>query len=141
MSRVVLELPEPPSPNNAPQHPMERVRWKNDTRWQTWREAIQQEPPKADPPDPVLVKASFRLRNLRDEDNLAASLKYVLDALRLPTDGEDVAWRRGLYERKGYLVDDAPEHLTLDTVEQEIDRGDRGCELTIISLEALDVST
>lgn len=133
--RIVLELPEPDSPNQAPQHPMEAVRWKNEIKWRTWKAAIQQEPPTAHPPDPVLVKAHFRLWNLRDEDNLAGgSLKYVLDSLQLPDEGEDVGWRRGLYTRKGYLVDDAPDHMTLAPPTQEIDRQDRGLELTIVPL-------
>lgn len=138
MSTVRLDLPEPPSPNAAPQHPMERVRWKNRTRWETWKAAVQQEPPTTDPPDPVLVVARFRLHQPRDEDNLISSLKYVLDALRLPDEGEDVGWRRGLYTAKGYIVDDSPDHLTLGVVHQEVDRNNRGLTLELIPLEELD---
>lgn len=139
MIRITLHLPEPDSPNQAPQHPMERVRWKNGIKWRTWKAAIQQEKPVTDPPDPVLVTAHFRLWNLRDEDNLAGgSLKWVLDALRLPREADDVSWRRGLYERKGYITDDSPDHMTLGEVTQEIDRSNRGLTLSILDLEKLD---
>lgn len=134
---IEFDLPEPPSLNAAPQHPMQRVRWKNDVRRRTWEAAISQHMPVSDPPDPVLVKAHLRLHNERDPDNLVSSLKYTLDSLRLPDEGDNLRYRGGLYESKGYFVDDSPEHMVLDEVTQEIDRSNRGLTLTIVDLANL----
>lgn len=136
-----LDLPEPPSPNDLHPHPKERIKQKNGVRRKTWQAAISQRRPVSDPPDPVLIRAHFRLHNLRDPaDNLPASLKYVLDALRLPSEGDRLHYRGGLYERKGYFVDDSPKHLVIDEVTQEIDRSDRGLTLKIVDLAALSSS-
>ena len=128
---VILELPEPPSPNDEPWHPMQKVRWKNRTKKRTWFSALGQEMPVFHPPERVRIISSFRFHELRDEDNLVGSLKWVLDALRLPRGNESVAWREGLYERKGYFVDDAPRYCTIEMPTQTIARGRRGLTLEI----------
>lgn len=137
---VVLELPEPPSPNEVSRstyaHPAQGVRLKNAYKRKCWTRAMSQVTPTTDPPEKVVVKGHFRLHNLRDEDNLSASLKYVLDALRCPQEGEDVRWRQGLAERKGYLRDDAPPNCAVLRPTQEIDRDDRGLTLKIIPAES-----
>lgn len=136
---VELSLPEPPSPNEvssaAHAHPMQAVRMKNQYKRRCWVEAMGQVTPTVDPPEKVVVKAHFRLHNLRDEDNLTASLKYALDALRCPQKGEDVSWRQGLAERKGYLLNDAPPNCAVLRPTQEIDREDRGVTVRIIPAE------
>lgn len=110
---------------------MARVRWKNETKRATWFAACSQRTPKSKPPEKVTIDAHFRLHNLRDEDNLTASLKYALDALRIPRKGESFPWREGLAERKGYFVDDSPEHMVLNKPTQEVDRSNKGLTLTI----------
>lgn len=76
--------------------------------------AISQVRPPKPPPERVKVRAHLRLWNLRDDDNLTASIKWALDALK----GE-------------YFVDDDPAHLTIESVTQEIDRGNRGLTIEI----------
>jgi len=136
---VTLDLPEPPSPNEVSSaaygHRMQAVRLKNDYKRTCWVEAMSQVTPTADPPKRALVSAHFRLHNLRDPDGLVGSLKYVLDAIRCPQEGEDVSWRRGLAERKGYLADDGPPNCVLCDVTQEIDRSARGVTVRITPVE------
>jgi hypothetical protein len=117
---LVLELPVPPSPNQAPRHPMQFTKWKNGTKRAIWFAALQQERPLTEPPARVAITAVFRLSRLRDPDNLTASLKYVLDALRVPGPGDRANWRQGIAERKGYFLDDSPKHLTLRNVAQRV---------------------
>ena len=137
MADLVLELPAPPSPNTRPRHPMAMVRWKNKTKADTWTRAVQQCRPFTDPPQRVRVTAHFRLWNLRDEDNLYASLKATLDALKQnqPTT-DNLKWRHGVCECRGYFWDDSPKHLTLEKPTQKIDRKNRGLTLAIEVLEA-----
>lgn len=113
-----LTLPLPPSPNTLPAHHMAAHREKNDYRRRCWVEAIGQHKPWRDPPEKVVMFARFRLLRKRDEDNLAASLKWVLDALKQKQEG-DVWWRQGVYDRCGYLLDDGPDHLALASTTQE----------------------
>lgn len=135
VNQVILEIPLPPSPNDRPAHPMQAVRWKNKTKRLTWMKACEQVLPSIDPPDWVAIGALFRVApgQRRDEDNLVASLKYVLDALRKPRTRQERDWRRGIHEEKGFFVDDAPAHMTLTTIVQaeEPDPKRRGLRLVI----------
>jgi hypothetical protein len=133
--RWTFSLPLPPSPNRRPSDRMHAVRWKNTTKRLAWLAANEQHAALTKPPAFVRIHAHFRIRNLRDEDNLVASLKYVLDALRLPRGKETVTWRHGIAENKGYLVDDSPTHCQLGQVTQELDRKDPGLVLTIEDIE------
>lgn len=126
---VVLALPEPSSPNRAPSHAMVRHRGKRGYQRLAWGMACAQCVPPAEPPARVRIDAHFRLHLLRDDDNLRASLKYVLDALRQRQ--ANPRWRRGIYEDRGYFIDDDPAHLALGDVTQAIDRRDRGLTLVI----------
>lgn len=62
----------------------------------------------------VTVRAHFYLHNRMDPDNLHARMKHVLDWL----------------VTRGYLVDDSPEHVTLD-VQQSIERRNKRVELIL----------
>lgn len=124
-----LELPEPPSVNALPSHPMERHKAKRAYQRRTWVKACIQSPPPVVPPQTVRIDAHFRLYALRDEDNLVASLKWVFDSLRWAQ--ADVAFRSGVYEGRGYFVDDSPQYMTLGNVTQEVNRLNRGLTLTI----------
>lgn len=132
---ITLELPEPPSPNDAPRHPMARTRWKNKTKARTWEAAIAQASPVKFPARNVVISSHFRLYNLRDEDNLKASLKYVLDALRLPSNREiekgQLGFKGGLFLSRGFFLDDNPRECRIEEPTQEIDRKNRGLTLTI----------
>ena len=97
----------------------------------TWAAAVTQVKPNRTPPHQVRVRAHFRLHQARDEDNLKASLKYVLDALRLPSPRDKLRWRQGLYLEHGYLVDDSPVHCRIEEPTQEVDRKNRGLTLII----------
>lgn len=117
-----LVLPIPPSPNTWPSHSIARQVKKDIHRREVWMAAIAQHRPTMDPPVRVVVHATFHLaRTLRDEDNLRASLKWTLDALRQVQQG-DVRWRwwhgAGVYHECGYFLDDDPAHMTLGRVEQ-----------------------
>jgi len=129
--RVVLTLPLPPSPNKVfRQHYFIANSTKNSYRWQAWKKANDQHWPSHNPPSPAVLDAEFCLQNLRDEDNLYASLKWVLDALKKVQAG-DVAWRRNVRDTMGYFVDDDPRHLTLGKVTQRIDRRHKRVVVTI----------
>ena len=130
MKALTLELPVPPSPNtvNTRSH-MARHRSKRKYQKAAWIAAIKQSEPFTDPPTHVVMHAHFRLHNLRDDDNLQASLKWLVDALRQAQTGKD--WRAGVYSRRGYFVDDNPAHMTLGTVTQEIQRKNKGVTVTI----------
>ena len=114
---------------------MKRVRWKNGTKRRTWNAAIAQASPVKFPATNVVISAHFRLYNLRDEDNLKASLKYVLDALRLPSalevEKEQLGWKSGLFITRGFFKDDNPRDCRIEDPTQEIDRKNRGLTLTI----------
>ena len=130
-----FELPEPPSPNTRPRHAMAAVRWKNDYKRRVWMHACKQRKPMKKPPEIVTINAVVRLRNLRDPDNLHASMKYLLDALRLPHGSEKDDWKLGVHQGKAFFTDDDPGRLTIN-VTQEIDRKNRG-----VSLEILDAQS
>lgn len=129
--QLTLDLPIPPSPNRIPtRNHMARHRSKRKYQRKAWTAAILQEKPPRDPPEHVTVSAHFRVHNLRDADNLKASLKWVLDALRQAQTGKD--WRNGVYSKCGYLIDDDPAHMTLGKVTQELDRKNKGVVVTIV---------
>ena len=130
MSALTLTLPLPPSQNRTTRHAMAHHRAKNAWRRTCWTAAVGQCIPALDPPARVRIAAHFRLRNLRDEDNLAQSMKWVLDALKQRQAGR-LHWRQNVYPAAGYLVDDAPAFCTLDKPTQEIARGDEAVILTI----------
>ena len=117
---------------------MKAVRWKNATKLATWAAACEQALPSPDPPAFVELSVLFRVGQLRDRDNLWASLKPVLDALRLPMKGESASWRRGLAERKGFFTGDAPGQLDILSVVQtlESDPKKRGLRLVLTPVEA-----
>lgn len=127
--RLVLPLPE--SQNVAPgRHHMAKHRAKNEYRRACWVAAVQQKKPTADPPPKVTVSAHFRVRNLRDDDNLAQSMKNVLDCLKQRQSGK-LHWRCGVYEWAGYFVDDNPASLVLAKPTQEIDRDSPRVEIEV----------
>jgi hypothetical protein len=96
-----------------------------------WAAAISQSRPSRDPAGLVKVDAHFRLHNLRDEtDNLPASLKWTLDALRQAQQGS-VGWRQGVYDKCGYFLDDDPRHLSTGAITQVIDRRNKGLTLSL----------
>ncbi|MFW6083759.1 MAG: hypothetical protein ACODAA_00930 [Gemmatimonadota bacterium] len=115
---IRLELPEPPSLANKRWHWAERNRRKNAYQHDAYYMALDQQKPPKPPPEKVRIRAHLRLWNLRDEDNLDASLKWPLDALE-----------------GAYYVDDSPRHLEIVEVTQEIDRKNRGLTLEIEVVE------
>lgn len=139
MAELTLTLPVPPSPNavNTRNH-MARHTSKRKYQKRAWSVAIRQQKPWRDPPEHVTVHAHFRVHNLRDGDNLKASLKWTLDALRQAQTGKD--WRNGVYSKCGYLVDDNPTHMTLGRVTQEIDRKNKGVTLTIEYVDEMEAA-
>lgn len=125
-----LVLPVPPSVNDWPSHPMELHREKSSYMRDVWVEALQQTPPMADPPERAVLFARFYVWNLRDEDNLKGSLKWLVDALKQEQTGK-MRWRDGIAETKGYFVDDSPRHLTILEPVQQIDRESQRVEVTL----------
>ena len=124
---MLLELPEPPSLNVMLDLAKERrggrpVVYSEAKRVYETRAiaAARQQgyPPPAVPwPRWRLVRAAFRLHQLRDPLELLAGLKWPIDAL--------VAG--------GYVADDSPRHLRgIPDPEQVIDRGRRGVLLIIV---------
>lgn len=111
---ISLDLPEPPNIANARMHWAAKNRKRKAYMDVAWPIARSQVKPPKPPPERVRIRAHFRLWNLRDDDNLTASLKWALDAL------------------KGrYFVDDSSEHLELEKPTQEIHRRNRGVTLEI----------
>ncbi len=118
MAALILRLPIPPSPNRLPSNGFALQRVKDRYRGSAWVAACQQTRPTLDPPEHVTLHAMFLFcRKPRDEDNLKASLKFVLDALRQKQQGA-MRWRHGLYDKCGFFVDDDPIHFTLGEVWQ-----------------------
>lgn len=139
---VTLELPEPRNRSNERVHWAKRQRLDRRYKREVWEAAIQQAMPLADPPEKVRATAHVRVYNLRDEDNLRASLKPVWDALkqRQPV-SDSLAWRyvdgmRASWIARGFFVDDDPEHLEIGKVTQEVDRKNRGVT-AVLEAEAL----
>jgi hypothetical protein len=133
-----LDLPLPDSPNREPKHHhMENARWVNRQKRAAWFAACGQELPTTDPPAVVEITALFRVERLRDEvDNLPASLKRTLDALKRPGPKDPATWRQGIHERKGYFVDDDPEHCRRGIIAQKLaPRGETGLTLWIKPLD------
>lgn len=137
MIHLTLELP--PSPNALPRNHMARHRQKNEYRRTVWMQALEQTRPFRDPPAHVEVSPIFFVYNKRDEDNLAASLKWVLDALKQDQRGK-LDWRQGVADRCGYFVDDDPKHLTLGKLRQSIDRDRPRLELILGYTETEDAA-
>ena len=117
------DLPVPPSPNTWKTHRMELVKQKNGYKRSAWVLCCSRNAPQSHPPDNVTVWVKFRLKRLRDEDNLYASCKWLLDVLKLPRKGDVISWKQGIAEAKGYFVDDSPDRMKLH-VSQEKDRKD-----------------
>ena len=125
-----LVLPLPISPNAAPTNGLHRHGHKRRYQKTVWVAAVMQHKPSIDPPVAVVVSAEFFVHSLRDEDNLKASLKDLLDALRQKQTG-NIDWRQGLYDQCGYFIDDNPAHMTLGSVTQQVDRKNKRVEVTI----------
>lgn len=129
-----LVLPLPPSPNKRSSHWAVEQRAKNEYRAACWIQAVKQAMPRAieDLPAKVIVQATFYLRNRRDEaDNLPGSLKWTLDTLKAKQTGK-LDWRQGLYETKGFLIDDGPDHCEALPPTQYLDRKEPRVELEIL---------
>ena len=126
---LTLVLPLPPSPNRRAGNFYVAHSAKRKYQLAVWAAAYQQVVPPLEPPERVRVSARFYVHAKRDPDNLTASLKYVLDALRQQQSSR--AWRQGLGAWRGYFVDDDPAHLELGDVEQAVDRKNKRLELTI----------
>lgn len=77
----------------------------------------------------------FLVYRQRDQDNLIASLKWVLDALKQRQDGK-VGWRLGICDTMGYFVDDDPAHLTLGDVWQN--RCSRDLQGLVLEIEPVN---
>jgi len=110
---ITFEVDPPPSPNRWPSSPMAIHHAKAKYRAHVWMSAIEQLRPMLDPPQLVKVTITMTLRLLRDEDNLKASVKWLLDALHARQQGK-VKWKKGLYTNKAYFVDDSPKHMQLE---------------------------
>ena len=129
MTHLIFKLPVPPSPNTRPKsHWGEIHKWVKKAKREAWFAALEQHVPIHDVPVKVRIHAIFVLNTFRDQDNLVASLKPVLDALKLPR--TQAAWREGIAELKGYFFDDDPEHMTL-TVNQVSAKGKEYLALVI----------
>lgn len=115
---ISLALPEPPNLANARWHWRKKNRLRKGYIEEAWYMAIRQHRPPKQPPERVRIRAHLRLWNLRDDDNLTASLKWPIDALS-----------------GRYFVDDDPAHMEIESVTQEINRRNRGIDIMI---EVLD---
>lgn len=124
---IRLDLPLPMSVNRWPSHALELHRAATEYKRRCWLAAIAQARPLADPPARVVLLVEVSGRKLRDDDNAAGSLKWLIDALKQRQTGA-VRWRRGLYAKRGFFVDDDPEHLELHVHQQ---RGPARCRVTI----------
>ena len=133
---MTLFLPLPPSPNKRASHPMKAHREKREYQRRVWFAAVQQaKPSRINMPGKVQVTAVFYVKRLRDEDNLTASLKWTLDALKWNQPSH--AWKDGVADEKAYFFDDDPDHLTLGSVTQHTDRKAPRVELTIAEIRSL----
>ena len=135
---MTLFLPLPPSPNRTPTgHWAVRHRAKRDYQLECWVAAYDRAIPPSgeDIPRKVEVSAVFYVKRKRDEDNLTASLKWTLDALKWNQPSH--AWKRGIGDQRAYFFDDDPDHLTLGSVTQHTDRKAPRVELTIAEIRSL----
>lgn len=124
-----LILPLPPSPNVSSKTWQGARAKKNRYRMECWFEAVQQATPMVAPPEFVTVSASFFVHNLRDSDNLKASLKPALDALKQKQTGKSLKWKGS--DRRAYFVDDDPHRCVVLEPSQQIDRKRPRLELII----------
>jgi len=115
-----LVLPLPPSLPNLRLHWSAQARLVRNFKDVTYLNARGQRRPPRPPPELVRIDARFYGWNLRDEDNLVASLKLTLDAL----------------VDAGFIAADDPKHMELGEISQEIDRKDRRLEVTITPIRA-----
>ncbi len=106
---IVLKLPLPPSPNRVRTNRWAKRDQLNAYKRECWLKAVQQSMPPRRPAERMQYTAVFGVYRLRDEDNLEASLKPVLDALKRYQRSED--WKEGAYLGRGYFWDDDPGHL------------------------------
>lgn len=119
------------SQSKRPRHPQAQIGWKNSIlRW-TWAEAVSQHKPTFDPLPMAQITIHWRLPNLRDAGNLAASSKYIVDALRSRTEGENEDFKRNLYVGKSYFVDDNPRVCLEHRPEQCVERTNPGVMVRI----------
>lgn len=126
-------LPLPPSPNKVPTHWVAKMRMKHGYMTQVFADASEQYDAVVHPPEAVRISACFFVRQLRDEDNLAASLKWVLDAMKKVQHSKSTLRWKGHVDR-AWFHDDDPHHMTLDTVIQHRDPKNPRLELTIEEL-------
>lgn len=117
-----FQLPVPPVPSQLRGGWQKKLRIQHEYMTSVFREAAQYQAPMLHPPEQVQIKARFYLRNLRDEDNLLASMKWVLDAMKKVQPARSTLRWKGHIDR-AWFHDDDPAHLTLEC-EQEIDRKD-----------------
>lgn len=144
MSRITLELPEPPALNAMIELAKRRTR---RTKTGGWRSrplptvydqekhvygirctAMSREAGVRPPAEPWqrwrLVEARFRLHQPRDPIELLSGLKWPID------------WLVAM----GFVEDDSARHLVgIPTPAQVVDRGDRGVTITIERVEDRDV--
>lgn len=123
-----LTLPLPPSPNRSGGSWVAVRSNKNNYRLECWAAAVKQWVPFVEPPEYVRVESTFYLRNKRDQDNLKASLKPVLDCLKQVQTGA-VKWKGE--DSRAYFVDDDPRRCTVAEPAQHIDRKRPRLELDI----------
>lgn len=101
---------------------MQLVKQKNRYKRDAFFRACEQIPPSAHPPERVYLLWEMHVIRRRDDDNAWASLKWTLDAIRQPRKGESFAWRQGISERKGWIVDDDSAHVLHQHLEQYVKR-------------------
>ncbi len=123
MSEIRLTLPLPPNRANQ-SYGKARWEWAAKKRYMNGNTrllgaidlALGQIPQCDDLPlDNVTISATLYVKNLMDDDNLKARLKFPLDTL----------------VKAGILVDDSPKHCTVLKPEQVIDRKNMRVELVL----------
>jgi hypothetical protein len=132
MSETRLILPLPVSPNSWGGHPIAVQVRKDRYRAQVWASAVRQAMPRAvqDLPQRVRIDVELSVWNRLDDDNATASCKWLIDALKAVQTGR-CRWRAGVYETKGYLIDDGPAHMELGDVVQHVDRKKLGSRAVV----------
>ena len=96
-----------------------RAHWRRQNRERdTWRMLVTKFPKQSEPPHRARVLIIRHSTHQPDQDNLFASVKWILDSL----------------VERGQLMDDSPEHLELTVQWQRAKRGQGG---TTIEVEPL----
>jgi hypothetical protein len=129
---LTLVLPLPPSPNQSSKTWQGSRAKKNSYRMECWASAVDQCKPRRWPVEFVEVRSAFFVRNLRDEDNLKASLKFVLDTLKQVQRG-NTKWKGN--DARGFIVDDNALRCRVLEPTQRIDRKRPRLELTISPID------